>query len=89
MRPPILRWKVSLALLAVVVVAVTLGSVLRSSGNPRTVVTIRLTPARLAHSSSIPRIVFPHAAKSEAIFLPAPETPLDRLRAWLDRTFEK
>lgn len=31
MRPPILEWKVSLALIGVVVVAVTLGSVLHST----------------------------------------------------------
>jgi hypothetical protein len=88
MRPPILQWKVSLALLAVVFVAVTLGSVLRPSSKPTTI-TISAPPGGWTSYTPTP-IPVAHLPK-KAFFVLAPErkTPLDRLRAWLDGTFNK
>jgi hypothetical protein len=49
-RPPILRWKVMLALLAVVVVAVSLGSALHSTGTPQRTFS---SPVRIFYTSGL------------------------------------
>lgn len=92
MRPPILRWKVSLALGVVVVAAAILGSVLHSSGQSpaRNLVrgTVVIRPFAYQHklTPKMMRQLIVAAPKVRGlVFLPARETPLDRLRAWLDR----
>ena len=88
--PPILQWKVSLALLAVVLAGVTLGSVLHSaasSANSGYFCCTSYTPAPIPLSRMRQLIANPPHVHTFFVLAPEPETPLDRLRSWLDRTF--
>jgi hypothetical protein len=81
MRPAILRWKVSLALLAVVGAGAILGSVLHSPPPDFFLEPVGVWPV---HTKVAPplRLMRPHP-KVLFILGPAPRTPQDRLRAWL------
>jgi hypothetical protein len=85
-----MQWKVFLALVGVVIVGATIGSVLRPTSKPQ--VALRIYAIRpIVAPRSIPEPVLKSLLKSlptnapiSGGFLPAHETPLDRLRAWLD-----
>jgi hypothetical protein len=89
MRPAVLQWKVALALVGVVVIAATLGSVLGpSQTNGRThTFYISGVNSGLTGYTKKPVITVWLAPKHAANlgFLPADATLLDRLRAWLDQ----
>jgi hypothetical protein len=83
-----LQWKVFLALLAVVLVGATLGSVLRPTSKPPTLTaTFAISAPPGGWANPIP--VGPTPQRALFILGPEPKTPLDRLRAWLERTFNK
>ncbi len=83
MRPPILQWKVMLALVAVVLVAVTLGSALRAS--PRPANTLLRVPVGgwTAYTARPTKQEMRIILRSISV-APKPETPQDRLRAWFN-----
>ncbi len=92
MRVPILQWKIALALLAVALVAVTLGSALARPANARRTTAHMAVPiggwtAYTPIHSTAPLFHLGHPAKG-AIFIlgPARRTPLNRVLAWLYRT---
>lgn len=89
-RPLIFQWEVFLALLGVILVAVTPGSGLgpsHTNGRIHTFYVSGLNSGSPGYTDK-PITVW-LAPKGEPVFFGAPEheTPLDRLRAWLDKTF--
>jgi hypothetical protein len=95
MRPPILQWKVMLALVGVVLVAVTLGSALRPTSKPATYSSSFLVIRPFRAPRSIPPAVLKSLLRSlpkrGEVFVRPPEhkTIPDRLRAWLDKMLNK
>jgi hypothetical protein len=83
------------ALIAVVLVAVILGSALRPTSKPPTFAVDQVPATDLTSYTpvrSIPPSILKAVAKAPTFYgiLPAEhKTPLDRLRAWLHRTFDK
>ncbi len=97
-RPAILQWKVVLLLVAVVVAAIAVGGALRVSRqeNEASVITLWVSGVPSARSKITPKMITREAQMTiQALppkttgFLPARETLLDRLIAWLDLTFSK
>jgi hypothetical protein len=89
MRPPMLQWKVFLALLAVVLVGVTLGSVL-GPATPRPVTT-SIAVSVVGPIAPVNINTLPRAPKGALFILGRAErrTLPQRLLAWLDRAFNK
>jgi hypothetical protein len=92
MRPPILEWKVFLALLAVLAVGVTLGSVLHPSTEPKYASYVSLASVNTTTSSAVRAHIaselrsgaFVNGASVRTLFILGPDrSPLGELLAWL------